>query len=186
MTVAWIATITDLLCALFLNLALLCHVVAREERRPWIFVTSLVFFLIAFASKETAAIYPVIVGAYEFFFADRLGGEEYGLRLAARIKLTLRSWWAWAIPLRVFSGYMAFYRSLLPYRGEPTIWFSLVVFAFALLPGLATDPGERLLYYPSVFGFFPVAWMILQIPALKRRFIAESPAGRRLLGPIWG
>jgi hypothetical protein len=76
--------------------------------------------------------------------------------------------------------------ALLPYRGEPTIWFSLVVFALALLPGLATDPGERLLYYPSVFGFFPVAWLILQIPALKRRFMAESPPGRRLLGPIWG
>jgi len=76
--------------------------------------------------------------------------------------------------------------ALLPYQREPAIWFSLVVFTLALLPGLATDPGERLLYYPSVFGFYPVAWLILQIPALKRRFMAESPPGRRLLGPIWG
>jgi len=67
MTVAWIATITDLLCALFLNLALLCHVTGRQERRPWLFASSLLFFLIAFASKETAAIYPVIVGFFEFF-----------------------------------------------------------------------------------------------------------------------
>jgi len=254
MTVGWIATITDLLCALFLNLALLCHVVAREERRPWIFAASLVFFLIAFASKETAAIYPVIVGVYEFFFADRLAGEENPIRLAARIKLTLRSWWAWAIPLVVFGAYMAFYRSLLPpfttmmyvdpfsnparylaqagpnipvlflallsqflpsialmvpgtshlaavlglvltllliwallpYRGEPTIWFSLVVFALALLPGLATDPGERLLYYPSVFGFFAIAWLVLHIPTLKDRFMPESPAGIRVLGSFWG
>lgn len=254
MTVAWIATMTDLLCALFLNLALLCHVVARKERRPRLFAASLVFFLIAFASKETAAIYPVIVGVYEFIFADRLAGDKKGVTLAARLKLTLKSWWAWAIPLTVFAAYMAFYRSLLPpfttmmyvdpfsqpgrylataipnipvlflallsqflpsialmvpgtlhiaaglglvmtvllvwallpYRGEPTIWFSLVVFAFALLPGLATDPGERLLYYPSVFGFFPVAWMILHIPSLRRRFMAESPAGKRMLGPLWG
>ena len=254
MTVAWIATITDLLSALFLNLALLCHVVAREERRRGLFVASLVFFLIAFASKETAAVYPVIVGAYEFFFAERLAGEENGLRMASRIKLALGSWWAWAIPLIVFGGYMAFYRSLLPpfttmmyvdpfsnpgrylaaaipnipvlflallsqflpsialmvpgtlhlaaglglvltvllvwallpYRRTPAIWFSLVVFTLALLPGLATDPGERLLYYASVFGFFPVAWLMLQIPALKRRLMAESPPGRRLLGPIWG
>lgn len=76
--------------------------------------------------------------------------------------------------------------TLLPYRGEPTLWFSLLAFGLALLPGLATDPGERLLYYPSVFGFFIVAWMILQIPALKRRFMTESPPGRRILGPIWG
>jgi len=254
MTVAWIATITDLLCALFLNLALLCHIAARQERKPFLFASSLVFFLIAFASKETAAIYPVIVGAYELLFAGRLAGEKDGVKPPARIKLTLESWWAWAIPLIVFVAYLAFYRSLLPpfttmmyvdpfsqpvrylataipnipvlflallsqflpsialmvpgtlywaaglgivmvvlllwallpYCGEPTIWFSLAAFTLALLPGLATDPGERLLYYPSVFGFFPVAWLVLQIPALKRRFMSESPAGVRVLGSFWG
>jgi hypothetical protein len=254
MTVAWVATITDLLCALFLNLALLCHVVAREERRPGLFALSLAFFLIAFASKETAAIYPVMIGVYELFFADRLADRESGIRLLARARLMLRDWWAWAIPLIVFAAYMAFYRSLLPpfstmmyvdpfsqparylamaipnlpvlflalfsqflpsivlmvpgtlqiaaalglvltlvtvwallpYRGERAIWYSLVIFAVALLPGLATDPGERLLYYPSVFGFFPIAWLILQIPRLKRRFMPESPIGVRVLGSLWG
>ena len=254
MTVAWIATITDLLCALFLNIALLCHIAGREERKPWLFATSMLFFLIAFASKETAAIYPVIVGVYELFFADRLAGEENGVRLPARIKLTFRSWWAWTIPLILCVAYMAIYRSLLPpittmmyvdpfsnparylaqagpnipvlflallsqflpsialmvpgtlniaaglglvltvflvwallpYRGEPTIWFSLLIFALALLPGLATDPGERLLYYPSVFGFFPIAWLVLHLSFLKRRFMAESPPGVPVLGPIWG
>jgi len=254
MTVAWIATITDLLCALFLNLALLCHVTGRQERKPWLFASSLLFFLIAFASKETAAIYPVIVGFYEFFFAERLVGRERGVSLATRIKMTLGNWWAWTVPLIVFIAYMAFYRSLLPplttmmyvdpfshpgrylaaaipnipvlflallsqflpsiallvpgtlywaaglglvlvvllmwallpYRGEPTIWFSLVVFTLALLPGLASPPGERLLYYPSVFGFFPIAWLVLHIPILKRRFMPESPAGVRVLGSIWG
>jgi hypothetical protein len=212
------------------------------------------FFLIAFASKETAAVYPVIVGFYEFFFAERLAGGERRVTLATRIRLTLGSWWAWTVPLTVFIAYMAFYRSLLPplttmmyvdpfsqpgrylaaaipnvpvlflallsqflpsialmvpgtlcwaaglglvlvvllmwallpYRGEPAIWFSLVVFTLALLPGLATDPGERLLYYPSVFGFFPVAWLVLQIPVLKRRFTPEGPTGVRVLGSIWG
>jgi hypothetical protein len=254
MTVAWITTITDLLCALFLNLALLCHVVAREERRPWLFAASLVFFLIAFASKETAAIYPVIVGVFEFSFADRLAGRDGEIGILTRINLMLRSWWAWAVPLIVFGAYMAFYRSLLPpfttmmyvdpfsqpgrylaaaipnipvlflallsqflpsivlmvpgtlhvaaglglvltlllvwallpFRGEPAIWFSLAIFTLALLPGLATDPGERLLYYPSVFGFFVVAWLVLHIPFLKRRFMPESPAGIRVLGSIWG
>ena len=254
MTVAWIATITDLLCALFLNLALFCHVVAREERKPALFAASLVFFLVAFASKETAAVYPVVVGVYEFFFADRLAGREDGVGLTTRIKLMLGSWWAWVVPLIMFGAYMAFYRSLLPsfstmmyvdpfsqpgrylatavpnipvlflallsqflpsialmvpgtlhfaaglglvltlllvwalspYRGEPTIWFSLTIFALALLPGLATDPGERLLYYPSVFGFFPIAWLVLHIPSLKRRFMPESPSGVRVLGSVWG
>lgn len=253
MTVAWIATITDLLCALFLNLALLFHVLAREEKRPPLFAVSLGCFLIAFASKETAAVYPLIVGLYELFFAGRLAGWGGAISLPARIRLLFRSWWAWAVPLMVFIAYMAFYRSqlrpittmtyidpisqpgrylveaipnlpvmflallsqflpsivlmvpatlqvaaglglvvalllvwaLLPSRGEPAIWFSLAVFTFALLPGLATEPGERLLYYPSVFGFFPVAWLMLQLPALRRRFLPEIPAGLRVLGPIW-
>jgi hypothetical protein len=254
MTVAWVATITDLLCALFLNLALLCHVTGRQNRNSWLFASSLMFFLFAFASKETAAVYPMIVGFYELFFAERLAGREGGVSLATRVKLVLGSWWAWTLPLVVFIAYMTFYRSLLPplttmmyvdpfsqpgrylaaavpnipvlflallspflpsitlmmpgtlfwaaglglvlvvlltwsllpYRGEPTIWFSLVVFTLALLPGLATDPGERLLYYPSVFGFFPIAWLILHIPTLKRRLMPESPAGIRVLGSFWG
>ena len=254
MTVAWIATITDLLCALFLNLALLSHVVAREERRPFLFSASLVFFLIAFASKETAAVYPAIVGLYEYFFADRLTAESGPFRSLGRIRVVLTNWWAWAIPLIVFAAYMAFYRSvlppintmvyidplsqparyvaealpnlpvmflallsqflpsitlmvptslhiaialgivlgpflvwaLLPSRAESSLWFSLSVFVVALLPGLATEPGERLLYYSSVFGFFPIAWLILQLPGLRRRFLPESPGGVRILGPMLG
>ena len=254
MTVAWIATITDLLCVLFLNLAFLCHVTARQEGKPWLFVLSLPIFLIAFASKETAAIYPVIVGVYELFFADRLAGEGRGLTLLNRIKLVFQSWWAWAVPLVVFAAYMAVYRSffppistmmyidpfsqpgrylataipnvpvmflallsqflpsivfmvpgsiyfaavlgvilaalliwaLLPYRSEPAVWFSLAIFFLALLPGLAADIGERLLYYPSVFGLFPVAWLILQTPKLRLRFMPDTPPGVRTLGPLWG
>jgi hypothetical protein len=68
MTVAWISTITDLLCALFLNLAFLCHIVARQVRKARFFMLSLALFLAAMASKETAAVYPLIVAAYEFFY----------------------------------------------------------------------------------------------------------------------
>jgi hypothetical protein len=254
MTVAWIATITDLLCALFLSLALLCHVVARQEHKRWPFVLSLLFFVAAFASKETAAIYPAIVVAYEFLFADRLDGREHQVTVKTRIRLLLRRWWAWVVPLAVFAAYMIIYRSiippwgslayldpfsqpgqflygsirnlpvmivslvtpflpslvifvpetyplvlvvgvavlvlliwaLLPYHREPTIWFCLVVFLLGLLPGLATDPGERLLYFPSVYGLFVLAWLILQIPPLRRRFAPESPPGVRVLGSAWG
>jgi hypothetical protein len=254
MTVAWVTTITDLMCALFLNLALLCHVIAREERRPKLFAASLVFFLGAFASKETAAIYPVVIGIYELFFAVRLANNGEFSGRVGRIRLMLKSWWAWTIPLIVFGAYMVFYRSLLPpistmmyvdpfsqparylataipniplmfiallsqflpsialmvpgtlsiaaglglvlalllvwallpYRNQPVLWFSLVVFTLALLPGLATDPGERLLYYPSIFGFFPIAWLVLNIPAVKERFMPECRNGVRYLGPLLG
>ncbi|MBS1249215.1 MAG: hypothetical protein MAG431_00790 [Chloroflexi bacterium] len=326
MTVAWIATITDLLCALFLNLAFWFHITAREERRPWRFGLSLLFFLAALGSKETAAIYPVIIIVYEFFFAEHLaakhlaaerlsahqfgelslpsehekalpsergrmvprerGGKSIsnaragstdpagfgkfgdlaipsergepapsergrGVTLRERIRFFLRGWWAWAIPLVVFAIYMAFYRSLFPpvgglmyvdpfsqplrylvrtlpnlpvmfvalltqylpslvmmmpgslpfvaalgvvllvlliwallfCRNERSVWFALLTFTLSLLPGLATDPGERLLYFPSVYGLFIVAWLILQIPRLRS---ALSPPPVPLLSSNFG
>jgi len=76
--------------------------------------------------------------------------------------------------------------ALLPYRAERAVWFCLVVFVLGLLPGLATEPGERLLYFPSVYGLYVVAWLILQIPRLRRRFTPDAPAGVRIVGPAWG
>ncbi len=254
MTVAWIATITDLLCALFLNLAFLCHIIARQERKRWLFGLSLVSFLAAITSKETAAVYPLIVAAYEFFFADRLSDEQDRTTLITHFRLFFWHWWAWAIPLALFAAYMILYRSiippwstlgyldpfsqpgrylgmmlvnlpvmfvglltqflpslvmmfpgmlpfavgagvvllallvwaLLPYRRERAVWFSLVVFVLGLLPGLAAEIGERLLYFPSVYGLFVVAWLIMQIPRLRQRFTPDTPPGVRILGPVWG
>jgi hypothetical protein len=256
MTVAWISTITDLLCALFLNLAFLCHIVARQARKAWLFAFSLALFLAAMASKETAAVYPLIVAAYEFFYprgiASLEGDDRVGLM--ARIRLFLRGWWAWAIPLALLVAYMALYRglispmrslvyidpftqpgrylgmalanlpvmflalltqvlpslvlmfpgilpfvsaaslllvallvwALLPYRRERALWLVLVIFTLGLLPGLAAEVGERLLYFPSAYGLFVVAWLILQIPPLRQRFTPDAPPGVRLLGPAWG
>jgi hypothetical protein len=263
MTVAWIATITDLLCVLFLNLAFLCHIIARQARKPPLFGLSLALFLAAITSKETAAVYPAIVAVYEFCFADRLSYERVvatkrqlrdRVRLIRRFQLFFQHWWAWTIPLAVLAAYMLFYRSLvppmrsllyrdpltqpgryldtmlvnlpvmfvglltqflpsvvplvpgmlpfaagagvilipllvwagLPYRRERAVWFSLVVFVLGLLPGLATDPGERLLYFPSVYGLFVVAWLIIQIPVLRRVIMPDTPPGVRILGPVWG
>jgi len=254
MTVAWITTITDLLCVLFLNLAFLCHIIARQERKIWLFGLSLAPFMAALASKETAAVYPLIIAAYEFFYADRLNNERDPVTLITRFRLFFRHWRAWTIPLALFAVYMIFYRSivppmrnllyqdpfsqpvgylskmlvnlpvmfvglltqllpsfavlmpeilpfvvgvgailmallvwaLLPYRRERAVWFSLTVFVLGLLPGLAADPGERLLYFPSVYGLFVVAWLILQIPILRRIFTPDAPSGARILGPIWG
>jgi len=55
MTVAWITTITDLMCTFFLGLAFLSHIVARQEGKPWLLTSSIAFFLLAMMSKETAA-----------------------------------------------------------------------------------------------------------------------------------
>jgi hypothetical protein len=254
MTVAWIATITDLLCVLFLNLAFLCHIVAGRRRKLWLFGLSLVLFLAAITSKETAAIYPLIVVAYEFFFADQFSPKPAQVNRVTRWRLFFQRWPAWVPPLALFGVYMAIYRALvpamrtlmyldpfsqpgrylgtmlvslpvmfvglltqflpslvllapvtqpfavgagvmmmvllvwalLPYRRERAVWFSLFVFVVGLLPGLATDPGERLLYFPSVYGLFVVAWLIIQVPIWRRAITPDAPPGVRILGSIWG
>lgn len=254
MTVAWITTITDLLCALFLNLAFLCHILARQQRRGWLLGLSLALFLAAMASKETAAIYPAMVVAYEFLFAEGVSLEPDRVTLMARCRLFFRRWWAWVPCLALLAVTIAFYRglvppmrtlmyqdpfsqpgrylatmlinlpvmfvalltqflpslvplapatrpfvagtgvvlmalllwALLPYRRERAIWFALLVFVLGLLPGLATDPGERLLYFPSLYGLFVVAWLIIQIPVLGRTLMPDMRPGGRILAPMWG
>jgi len=254
MTVAWITTLTDLLCVLFLNLAFLCHMVGRQDGKRWSFLLSLVFFLAALTSKETAIVYPMIIIAFEFLYADRLKGAPLGITLPIRFRYFLQHWWAWGIPLITLAAYMIYYRSLIPpmrnlmyidpitqpldylsaaitnqpvmfvglltqflpslavmlpasrpfvivigviliallvwalfpYRRERTIWFALLIFVLGLLPGLATDPGERLLYFPSVFGLYVIAWLIIQIPFLRRLTLPDAPPGVRFLGPAWG
>jgi hypothetical protein len=254
MTVAWITTLTDLLCVLFLNLAFLCHMVGRQDGKRWSFWLSLVFFLAALTSKETAIVYPMIIIAFELLYADRLKGDPLGMTLPIRFRYFLQHWRAWGIPLITFAVYMIFYRNLvppmrnmmyidpiaqpldylsaaitnlpvmsvglltqflpslavmlpasrpfvivvgviliillvwvlLPYRRERTVWFALLIFVLGLLPGLATDPGERLLYFPSVFGLYVIAWLIIQIPFLRRLTLPDAPPGVRVLGSAWG
>jgi hypothetical protein len=254
MTIAWITTITDLMCVLFLNLAFLCHIIARQDGKLWPFWLSLVFFLAALASKETAAAYPLIVIAFEFLYANTLSGAPNDLSFPERTRFFFRHWWAWGIPLAIFLIYMIFYTNLVPPmrnlmyldpftqpldylvaaltnlpvmfvglltqflpslavmlpatlpfviaagvilivllvwalpsdRRERTVWFALLVFVLGLLPGLATDPGERLLYFPSVYGLYVIAWLILQIPFLNKITMPERLPNVKVLRSAWG
>lgn len=253
MTVAWVATVTDLMCVVFLNLALLCHVVARQDGRPGYFALSLVLAVTAMASKETAVVYPAVVMAYELLFGGGVGRAPASLGARKGLESLARDWWAWSLPIVVFAGYMALYlsvvppmrnlmyhdpladplryaavavqnlpvmfaalltqllpsvvtfvpgtkpfvvgggavltvlliRALVPYRGERAVWFALTVFVVGLLPGLAADPGERLLYLPSGYGMFVVSWLIVRIPALRRRLAPDSSCKVGFLGQLW-
>lgn len=254
MTIAWITTVTDLTCVLFLNLAFTYHLMARQNGKPRMRVISILFFLMAMLSKETAAIFPAIIVLYEFIFVDVIDDRASPLSIRDRTMCLLRNWPAWLIPAVVFVGYMLFYRSivppmrslmygdplsqpvryismmltnlpvmfvgllsqflpsivmmipetlpyvvgfgiililfllwaLLPYRQERAIWFAFFVFVLGLLPGLAAEAGERLLYFPSVYGLFVLAWLVAQIPRLRMALSPDSPPGIRILGPIWG
>jgi hypothetical protein len=242
MTVAWITTITDLQCALLLNLALLCHVLSRHARRRWLYGVSLIAFLLALGSKETAVVYPAIILSYELVFADAPAGA---MTLWPRMRAALERWWSWVIPAAMVLSYLVLYRAMIPAmrnlmyvepfsqpaayltailtnlpvmvtalvtpvlpsltvlvpgmkpfvvaggaivlavtvpalwpsRREPSVLFAVLAFTLTLLPGLAAAAGERLLYLPSLYGFFLVSWLILQLPPLRRRLIPKAPVG---------
>ncbi|MBN2170624.1 MAG: glycosyltransferase family 39 protein [Candidatus Krumholzibacteriota bacterium] len=125
MTVAWITTVTDLLGALLLILALLTHVAARQAGRRALFWLSLPLFLAALAAKETAVVYPALVILYELFYADARatdapgaavvgGAGSGGLGAAARLRALGGRWLYWSVPLLMGVAWFAAYRRLVP------------------------------------------------------------------------
>ncbi len=70
MTIGWIATNTDILAVLFINLALIFHVDYRERFIKKRFLLANVFLVIAFLCKETAVITPFAIMLYEFILSE--------------------------------------------------------------------------------------------------------------------
>jgi hypothetical protein len=75
--------------------------------------------------------------------------------------------------------------ALYPFRGMCVLWFCLATFVLGLLPGLATDPGERQLYFPGAYGMFLMAWALVQIRPLRRLFAPGAMPGVKFLGTLW-
>ena len=61
MTVGWIATLTDLVCALFVMVALVAHAAWLEHRKPGLVAVSLAALVLALLSKESAVVAPVLM-----------------------------------------------------------------------------------------------------------------------------
>ena len=53
MGVGWISTMTDLVCVLFVNIALIAHALWLEKRRSWLMAVSLAAVVPALLSKES-------------------------------------------------------------------------------------------------------------------------------------
>ncbi len=61
MTVGWIATLTDLICSLFVLVALTAHAAWLEKRAPWQLAVSVAALLLALLSKESAVVAPFLL-----------------------------------------------------------------------------------------------------------------------------
>jgi len=64
----WTSGRTELFVTLWVLASFWCYVVAREEERPVWLLPSLAFLVLAFLSKESAAVLPLALAAYEVTF----------------------------------------------------------------------------------------------------------------------
>lgn len=115
MALGWIATMTDIFCVFFINLALLFHLrwLRRRKRR---FIAGVVLALLfALLSKETASIAPVVLAATTFFFPRGSAGGRFEFSREAlfkRIRDFVVDPASWLPSLIILSLYLGLYFGL--------------------------------------------------------------------------
>jgi len=115
MTIGWIATSTDILCVLFVNLALIAHARWLEKRSAASLAASLASLAVALGCKESASIAPVVIVLLSFFIPRGNAGENLSFAAAdlrRRFFSLLRDWPSWAPAAAVLIVYLAAYKGL--------------------------------------------------------------------------
>jgi len=114
MGVGFISMVTDLLCVLFINLALLAHAAWLEERRAWLLAASLAALVPALLSKESAVVAPLGIALMTLLLpAGREAELDWGrAALRKRVRTFLKDWSSWVPALLVIVAYLALYRAL--------------------------------------------------------------------------
>ncbi len=82
--------------------------------------------------------------------------------------------------------YFIFSALFAPHWKNRIIHYSFLLFTISLLPQLIALPSERLLYFPSVFGSYLIAYFIFNISFLKKFFLPENPVKLKILSNIFG
>ena len=95
-TVSWIASRSNLLCAMFLLLALLAYLRNTRQGYYW----SLLFFILGLLAKETAIIFILLLVLYDYYFILKVDKSK-----AANM------WWSY-LPVVAISGLYLLLRTL--------------------------------------------------------------------------
>jgi hypothetical protein len=155
MGVGWISTVTDLVCVLFVNLALLAHTLWLEKRRPWALAAALLALVPALLSKESAVVAPLAIVLMTLVMP---GGRAVELPAMSVRSLRaagadfLRDWLSWAPAIALLVGYLALYK-LLGFGG--------------INSGMYIDPfGHPGRYAAHLVVHLPVMWLATLSPVL--------------------
>ncbi|MGE5362134.1 MAG: hypothetical protein ACM3NQ_24215 [Bacteroidales bacterium] len=247
MTVGWIATMTDPLAVLFINIAVLAHLEYREHDSRWSLATEVAALALSLGCKESAVVAPIAIVLLEVIPAvnqSRAGRASTtpargswrlvlpslavlaiyvglvavigvgGMRslmyvnpvaqplayvrhaattlpvmIAAVLSVVPPSTAVFTpqflVPLAVAGAALGllFLPAVWPLRRDVALQWALALVLLALLPQVATDASERLLYYPFVGASYVLAVLIAEIePIARRRGAPLAPRFTR----IWG
>lgn len=163
--VAWISGVTEPLLAIFFILAFLCYLRARESKEHpgrWR-ALALLMFALAILEKETAAVFPLVIIAYNWFYdaKDRgtPGGRQWVRRAVEAAKPAL-PYFALIVPylaarIHALNGFSHTVTPL-PLSTVLLTLPSLLVFwarHFAWPAGLSTFYDLRLVSHPTMVHF---------------------------------
>lgn len=121
--VAWLSSVNDLLMSLLLLGSFLAYLKFREGAKLWM-VASIVLFGLGLLSKETAAVFPLLILAFAIIFAQSRSSGNAGLWAAVKEGFV-------SIPyFVVLAAYLAFRRSMLhglPTPIAPLSWTTMIL-----------------------------------------------------------
>ena len=175
LSVGWIATMTDLLCVLFLHLATLAHLTWLEKRRPWTLVASLAAIVAAMGCKESAVVIAPILVLVSWALPEGrvLAPAKIAHNaLGERTRRLLRDPWIWVPPLALMLGYLAIYKGLKPAQMVNLMYANPL-----------TDPGG---YLTHLIAHLPVVWLatLSPVPPSLTMFMPETLVPLAIVGAV--
>ncbi len=168
MTVGWIATLTDLVCSLFVAIALVAHAAWLRGRTPALMAVTLAALVLALLSKESAVVAPVLLALMSLLLPH---GREREHR--ARLWTFLGDPPSWAPALIVLAVYLATF-AMLGFGGissgiyvnpllAPGRWLAQLATHLPImwLAALSPVPPSLAMLIPSVIPLLAVAGAVL-------------------------
>ncbi len=173
MGVGWIATITDLICVLFINLSLIAHAAWLATRRWWQLGASLLALILALLSKESAVVAPLALILMTLLLPqgrDEELPEPSVSTIRLRWSAFMGDWPSWIPSIVLLGIYLTAYR-LIGFGGIST--------------GLYVDPfSEPIRFVSHLVLHLPIMWLatLSPVPPSMTMFMPELGVPLALVG----